>query len=196
VVRRAVERLAEVLAGRGHEVIAAEVPYGPIGVTFLPRSLAGLREWARRVPDPDLLDPRTIAHIRAGRLLGGPVLALARAGEPLERIRIGRIFHRLDVVLAPTTASPPPRIGAMNLPDDWRTSRAIVAACPYTWPWNLLGWPAVNVPAGFTADGLPLGAQLLGPANGEGRLLSLAAELEDVERWHERTPPARADVSA
>jgi amidase len=195
VVRRAVERLADVLAGCGHDVAVAEVPYGLLGVTFLPRSLAGLREWARRVPDPSLLDPRTIAHIRAGRLLGGPTLAMARAAEPAERIRIGRIFRRVDVVLAPTTATPPPRIGAMNLPDDWRTSRAIVSACPYTWPWNLLGWPAVNVPAGFTADGLPMGAQLVGPANSEARLLSLAAELEDVERWHERTAPALRPAS-
>ena len=65
----------------------------------------------------------------------------------------------------------------------------MVAACPYTWPWNVLGWPGVNVPAGITADGLPVGAQLLGPANSEGRLLRLAAQLERVERWAERRPP-------
>ena len=48
-------------------------------------------------------------------------------------------------------------------------------ACPYAWPWNVLGWPAINVPAGFTRVGLPVGAQLLGPANSEARLISLAA---------------------
>ena len=45
--------------------------------------------------------------------------------------------------------------------------------------------------SGFTDAGLPLGAQLLGPANGEPRLLALAAQLEAVERWHERRPPQR-----
>ena len=54
----------------------------------------------------------------------------------------------------------------------------------------MLGWPGVNVPAGFTDDGLPLGAQLLGPANSEELLISLAAQLESVERWYERRPPA------
>jgi amidase len=67
-----------------------------------------------------------------------------------------------------------------------------VGACPYAWPWNVLGWPAVNVPAGITEEGLPVGAQLLGPANSESRLISLAAQLEAVERWQDRRPPAPA----
>jgi amidase len=47
----------------------------------------------------------------------------------------------------------------------------------------------VNVPAGLTDDGLPVGAQLLGPAGTEGRLVSLAAQLEAVEKWADRRPP-------
>ena len=43
-------------------------------------------------------------------------------------------------------------------------------ACPVTWPWNMVGWPSVNVPAGFTSDGLPIGVQLMGPANSEPML--------------------------
>jgi amidase len=46
----------------------------------------------------------------------------------------------------------------------------------------------VNVPAGFTGDGLPVGAQLLGPANSEPRLISLAAQLEADQRWFEKWP--------
>jgi amidase len=64
----------------------------------------------------------------------------------------------------------------------------MLAACPYTWPWNVLGWPGVAVPAGFTGDGLPVGAQLLGPACSEPLLISLAAQLESRVRWHERRP--------
>jgi amidase len=45
------------------------------------------------------------------------------------------------------------------------------------------------VPAGLTANGLPVGVQLLGPANAEPRLISLAAQLQAVERWADRRPP-------
>jgi amidase len=46
-----------------------------------------------------------------------------------------------------------------------------------------LGWPSINVPAGFTYGGLPIGVQLMGPANSEPLLISLAAELEALNGW-------------
>ncbi|MCT9082453.1 amidase family protein, partial [Streptomyces fulvoviolaceus] len=82
----------------------------------------------------------------------------------------------------------PPRIGSMLGLSGLATDRAMIAACPYAWPWNVLGWPGVNVPAGFVDGGLPVGAQLLGPANSEPLLLSLAAQLEAELRWHEAWP--------
>ena len=48
----------------------------------------------------------------------------------------------------------------------------------------------MNVPAGLTESGLPVGAQLLGQGNAEGQLVALAAQLEHVCRWYERWPPA------
>jgi len=188
-LRGALERVGGVLEGLGHEVDAADPGYGPFGVAFLPRSTAGVREWVREhVADPALLDPRTHGTLRLGRVLA-PVLRLAHALERPMRAHVGRIFKRFDVVLMPTTAQPPPPIGAIDGLGGWATDKVMVAACPYTWPWNLLGWPAVNVPAGFTAEGLPIGVQLLGPACSEPRLLALAAQLEAVERWDERRPP-------
>jgi amidase len=65
----------------------------------------------------------------------------------------------------------------------------MAAACPYAYPWNVIGWPGLNVPAGLTVEGLPIGAQLLGPANSEALLLSLGRQLETAERWFERRPP-------
>lgn len=189
-VRAAVERIAEVLARLGHEIIPVEPPYGLLGTIFLPRSMDGIRDWAQRVPDPSLLDSRTLANARTGRLLR-PILPLTRVAEPVARLNIGRVFRKVDVVLAPTTATPPPRVGELNRDTNWATDQAIVAACPFAWPWNVLGWPAVNVPAGFTPAGLPVGAQLLGPATAETRLISLAAELEDTERWQLHYPGER-----
>nr|WP_236073377.1 amidase [Streptomyces tardus] len=188
VVRSALTALAERLAALGHEVEEAEPAYGPIGVTFVPRATAGIREWAGRAPDPALLDPRTRGAARTGGLLGGPVLRLARSAEAPLRRRVGRIFRRYDVVLTPTTATPPPRIGALADLSGWQTDRRMIAHCPYAWPWNVLGWPGVNVPAGRTPEGLPLGAQLLGPADSEPLLVSLAAQLEADRRWFESWP--------
>ncbi|WP_261561459.1 amidase [Frankia tisae] len=194
-VRAAVERMAEVLAQLGHDVVPVEPPYGLLGTIFLPRSMDGIRDWAGRVPDPSQLDPRTVANARTGRLLR-PFLPLTRAAEPLARLNISRIFRRVDVVLAPTTATPPPRVGELNRDTNWATDQAIVAACPFAWPWNVLGWPAVNVPAGRTAAGLPVGAQLMGPASSEALLISLAAQVEDRERWHLHHPGERTTRTA
>jgi amidase len=187
----AVRRLAGVLTDLGHDVVRAEPSYGLVGLNFLPRSTAGLHEWLPRIPDPTLLDPRTLANMANGRRVGRHLIGLARATAGRLERRIGRIFSDVDVVLAPTTAAPPPQVGAWASLGANALNKAMVTACPYAWPWNVLGWPAVNVPAGFTADGLPVGAQLLGPSHGEARLISLAAQLEGVERWTDRRP-ARA----
>lgn len=186
-VREKVVALAERLTVLGHEVEEADPPYGQIGLTFIPRATAGLAEWVAEVPDPALLDPRTREAARLGRLLGGAPLRAARRAEARLHRRIGAFFDSYDVVLTPTTATPPPRIGSMLSLGGLDTDRAMIAACPYAWPWNVLGWPGVNVPAGFVGS-LPVGAQLLGPGNSEPLLVALAAQLEAEQGWHELWP--------
>ncbi|WP_221356874.1 amidase [Streptomyces beigongshangae] len=187
-VRARVVALAERLAALGHEVEEADPPYGQIGPAFLPRATAGIAERVRELPDPGLLDPRTRAAARLGRLLGGAPLRAARRAEARLHRRIGAFLRTYDVLLTPTTAAPPPRIGALHGLGGFGTDRAMIAACPYAWPWNVLGWPGVNVPAGFVDGSLPVGAQLLGPADSEPLLVSLAARLEEDRRWYERWP--------
>ncbi|GGZ62154.1 putative amidase AmiA2 [Streptomyces subrutilus] len=180
-VRASVERLAVRLESLGHEVVPEDPRYGPIGLTFVPRATAGVRDWASRVPDPALLDPRTLGAVRTGRALGGLPLRVSRRAEAGLRWRVGEIFGRYDVVLTPTTAAPPLRIGALAGLGALATDRAMIAACPYAWAWNVLGWPGVSVPAGLTTTGLPVGAQLLGPESSEPLLLGLAAQVEAAE---------------
>lgn len=192
-VRARVVALAERLAALGHEVEEADPAYGQIGLTFVPRATAGIAERVREAPHPHLLDRRTREAARVGRLLGGAPLRMARRAEAMLHRRIGALFETYDVVLAPTTATPPPRIGALAQLNGLGTDRAMIAACPYAWPWNVLGWPGVNVPAGFVDDTLPVGAQLLGPANSEPLLVSLAAQLEAEQQWHERWPNVEFD---
>ncbi|MEV4441565.1 amidase [Streptomyces sp. NPDC049577] len=195
--RAATIRMAERLEALGHEVVEEEPRYGAIGLTFVPRSMAGVRDWARRAPDPSLLDPRTHVNARGGLLLGGDVLRVARAAEGPLRRRVGELFGRFDLVLTPTTAVPPLPVAELAGLGSRDTNSAMITACPYAWPWNVLGWPAASVPAGFTAGGLPLGAQFLGPANSEPLLISLAAQLEADQRWYERWPAgARGDAGA
>jgi amidase len=116
------------------------------------------------------------------------VLRAARLHEPAAQRRVGSIFDIVDVVLAPTTAQPPPLARSFDRLGGFGTDRAMIAACPLTWPWNVLGWPSINVPSGFTSEGLPIGVQLMGPANSEGILISLAAELEAVGGWSTKQP--------
>jgi amidase len=195
-VREQVERLGRALEHLGHDVEEADPAYGLVGLSFMPRSTGGVREWVElHVSDRAQLDPRTRGTIKLGRTLA-PLLRVAHAIErPLHRY-VGRIFSRFDVVLMPTTAKPPAPIGSVDGLEAWPTDKLMVGYCPYTWPWNVLGWPGVNVPAGVTSGGLPVGAQLLGPANSEGLLLGLAGQLERVERWAQRRPPYAVTATA
>ncbi|MEV3922070.1 amidase [Actinomadura coerulea] len=186
-IRAAVERLARRLTDLGHKVFPADPDYGPAALGLVPRGTAGVADWLDALPNPRP-DPRTEAEARLGRVLGRRLLPVAKRLDPYLRRRVGRIFQFADVVMTPTTAQPPLRVGAFDGAGYHRTQSGVAAACPYAWTWNVLGWPGVNVPAGFTKDGLPIGAQLLGHDSDEATLISLAAQLESVEGWPERRP--------
>lgn len=180
-VREQVESVAAALSRLGHEVEHKNLTFGHVGLSFVPRSTAGVAEWADRVPDRSLLDHRTLETARLGKLMR-PALKFARSWESVLRRRIGKIFRDYDVVIAPTTAAPPLRANALQGLGSYTTDRLFIGACPYAWPWNVLGWPGINVPAGFV-DGLPVGAQLLGQGGSEGKLIALASQLEAELKW-------------
>lgn len=86
------------------------------------------------------------------------------------------------------------RIGELDGRSYWPTGTAIEAACPFAFPWNVVGWPGISVPAGTDSAGVPIGAQLLGRTDDEEQLITLAAELErtaDGPAW-----PALAGMAA
>ena len=188
-IKTAVQTTADQLAALGHTVVNRDPDYGlRLSVDFLARSTSGLVEWGDRLGEDVSWDPRTRSNIRIGRLLSRAMLRRARANETATAERVGRIFDDADVILAPTTALPAPPVNHFDRLGPTATDRAIIGACPVTFPWNLLGWPSINVPAGFTAAGLPMGVQLMGPANSEPLLVSLAAELERLNGWRDRQP--------
>ncbi|MGV0747911.1 amidase [Mycolicibacter minnesotensis] len=188
-IRAALNRTAEQLRLLGHTVVPGNPDYGlRLSWNFLSRSTAGVWAAGNRLGGGVNLDPRTLANMRTGRLLSQAVLRKARAHEVQDQRRVGSIFRIVDVVLAPTTAQPPPLVNTFDDLGALETDRTMIAACPVTWPWNLLGWPSISVPAGFTSEGLPIGVQLMGPANSDGLLVSLAAELEGINGWAARQP--------
>ncbi|RDH79906.1 amidase [Mycolicibacterium moriokaense] len=188
-IETALHTVGERLTDLGHAIVAADPDY-KVGMSwnFLARSTSGLLDWAERLGHDVELDRRTVANLRTGRLLSENVLRKARAKEAAAQRRVGYIFNLCDVILAPTTALPPPTVDHFDTRGGFSTDRAMIRACPATWPWNLLGWPSINVPAGFTLDGLPIGVQLMGPADSEPLLISLAAELEAVSGWVTQQP--------
>src|SRR6476659_9532622 len=188
-IRAAMATVAGQLQQLGHTVVAADPDYN-LGMSwnFLSRSTSGLLDWVDRLGPNATLDKRTVANTQTGWLLSQNTLRKARVREANSQRRIGWIFNLVDVVMAPTTAQPPPRVTDFDHRGGLSPDRAMIRACPLTWPWNLLGWPSINVPAGFTYGGLPIGVQLMGPANSEPLLISLAAELEALNGWVMRQP--------
>jgi len=177
--RLAIEGFAQRLDELGHEIVRIDPDYGLVGPAVVARGEAGVEEWLQaHGEDRSKLEPRTRAAARIGRALQGLPLRLARAAEPSMRRRVGRVFERCDVVLTPTTAKPPPRIGALDGSGYWKTGNTASAICPFAFAWNVVGWPGISVPAGLTSAGLPIGAQLLGRENDEATLLSLAGQVE------------------
>jgi aspartyl-tRNA(Asn)/glutamyl-tRNA(Gln) amidotransferase subunit A len=88
-------------------------------------------------------------------------------------------FERVDVLLAPTAPSAAYAIGRMS--DD---PIAMYLNDVFTVPANLAGLPAISVPAGLSADGLPLGLQLIGRAFDEAGVLRVAHVLEEAAQFH------------
>jgi aspartyl-tRNA(Asn)/glutamyl-tRNA(Gln) amidotransferase subunit A len=95
------------------------------------------------------------------------------------------LFTRYDIIATPTMTAPPPTVDA----EGSIATEAYAAWAAPLYPFNLSSHPAISVPAGMTADGLPVGLQLVGPWFGEARLLSAAASLEQTLDWPARRPP-------
>jgi amidase len=108
------------------------------------------------------------------------------------RSQIDCLFDQIDVLLCPVA----PSAATLLTGDQRRTSdvpresgRNPFYPFRYTCLWNLAGAPAVSLPWGFTADGLPLAVQLVGRRRADDALLSIAARLETEAPDVGRRPP-------
>jgi amidase len=93
------------------------------------------------------------------------------------------------VLLTPVSARPPVDAAQWEGIGAARTLFGMSRVYPFTGIWNMTGQPAISIPAPPTSEGLPVGAQLVGPADSEPLLLSAAAQLEHELGWPGRRPP-------
>ncbi|MFW2333808.1 amidase [Ilumatobacter sp.] len=95
-----------------------------------------------------------------------------------------------DLLLTPTLAEPPVRVGELDpTPDDPVAGmRRAAEWVPFTPPFNTTGQPAINVPLHWNADGLPIGVQLVAAYGREDVLIQVASQLEAASPWAGRRP--------
>ena len=85
----------------------------------------------------------------------------------------------MDCLLFPTTPDSAPKIGETVIRGNGRETDARLEATRLTRAFNLLGLPALSMPCGLSAKGMPLGLQIVGPAFEEALVLRVGAALED-----------------
>ena len=180
-LQRVVRRLEEL----GHTTVRADPDYRGVQESFLVRYATGCADDLDALAEPDRTEARTRLVAALGRRLRGKPLARAlRKGQEAAE-RLAAMPGGADLLLTPTLATPPWRVGALR---GRRTLALAGRKVPFTPTWNVTGFPALSVPAGFTPDGLPLAVQLVGPPGSEGDLLAVATQLED---WTAARPPLR-----
>jgi amidase len=187
--KQAVADATELLRSLGHQVSPHDPDWGGIGDTITARFLKGVSETVEEVPHPERLESRTRGFGRLGKILPEALYEKAIARRPAEQARVNAIFDSVDVLVMPV-------MGGTALPvRRWEGKGALQTVLgmsrfyPYCVPWNHLGNPAMAVPAGFSAEGMPLSIQVVGRPGAEETLLSLAAQIEAERPWADRRPP-------
>ena len=110
----------------------------------------------------------------------------------LLRRTIDDAFRDVDLVVLPTRRRTPRTVDASIKREETDTPRN--PELENTGAFNVYGIPAISVPCGFTADGLPVGLMIAGPRFSEGRVLALAHAFEQATDFHTKKPPIRPDT--
>jgi amidase len=202
----AAEDAATLLEQLGHDVersYPSDLDDPSYIANFLVRWTTGidwsLRYWERvlgRALGPDDLEPCTWALVQQGRTHTAADLLLAVEEAQLLSRRAARWWaDGFDLLLTPTCAEPPPRLGEHDAPPD-NPLAPIVRATPFatfTAGFNTTGQPAISLPLHQTSDGLPVGVQLVSAYGREDVLLRVGAQLEDARPWADHIPPMHAE---
>lgn len=114
----------------------------------------------------ELLDPREAWQAVRGGSPSPGTEEVRRANDTT----LDALFARVPLLLTPTTPNRP----------HGHDGPGGLFSTALTWAFNLSGHPAASVPAGFTADGCPVGLQLVAEREADAPLLAMARAAEDV----------------
>jgi amidase len=193
---------AGMLGGLGHGV-EAEFPEVLTDAGFPARFMAmwavnmavgidTMSEMLGRPLTEDDVEPVNWAQASHARQVNGVDYAEALAAVKQYRRRLHQWWaDGWDLLVTPTLASPPVRIGEHDArPGDplagMRRAGEWVAFTP---PFNASGQPAISLPLHWNDAGLPVGVQLVAAYGREDLLIAVAAQLEDAHPWADRRPP-------
>jgi len=139
---------------------------------------------------PDLLDPgmRAFAQVSAGIT----ALDYLRANQERARlcVQLAAFFDKYDLLVTPTLPVPPIAINA-RLKEVAGRKVHIIGWLVFTYPFNLTGNPAASIPCGWTADGLPIGMQIIGRRFADALVLQASAAFEERQPWAQHKPKIR-----
>lgn len=194
----ATERTAETLVRMGHTIVpfhwpdlaGADEAAGMFWHLDLAWLIEGRRQIIGRDPEPGELEPVSWFALRRARSLTALDYLRARSSQNRISRAIAAKFTEIDALLLPTTATLPPLIGQYPGPhgqerdgkyDHETWLDAGYDYCPFTEIFNLTGQPALSLPVGLSASGLPIGIQLATRFGDEALLLAIAHQLESSD---------------
>jgi amidase len=137
------------------------------------------------------VEPLTWSIVEIGR--GCTAADYARSVTTIHAVGrvVARFFAGYDILLTPTMCSPPWPIGVLSLSTSDRNAyfSALYRSIGFTSLFNASGNPAANLPLHWSAQGLPVGVQIVAPFGDEATIFRLAAQIETTRPWKDRLPP-------
>ncbi len=198
-VLEALDRTVAVLEGLGHRVVEPspgpldEAEGSPLEAMTVPVHVASeldrIGAALGRTLGEDDVEAWTWALAQAGRTVSASDLVLQHHGVHRFRreVEAWRAAAGHDLLLTPTTAGPPPRLGVGGGANDFvEVLQVCGVGAAFTQVWNIAGWPAASVPAGTCdVDGaaLPIGSMLVAPWGREDLLYRVCAQVEQAAPW-------------
>jgi len=133
------------------------------------------------------MDPELVAYAEASASLSAVEYLRAVAARQALVDALRRFFERFDLLLTPTVCLPAFPLGVVG-PSEVAGRKVTHLGWTLCYPFNYSGQPAVSVPAGWTASGLPVGLQIVGRRLEDALVLRAAAAFEALRPWAARRP--------